>query len=346
VSTEEFMLRRQRSFGEVLNGTLTFVNIHRRIIFRALMQLVMPALVVMAGLIVIVLQNYVVGVKSEGGETTSMIVVFVLVTFISILLIVASASVAATVYYAVIRLSLANPKEITLADIRAVVRKKVWKLIGLNLLQTLVMWVLSIALSAIPGIVITQSLETGAVLYLLGICGQLLLYTYLGSAAASLMIEDTGVIKSMQRSFEIVRGDFWRTFGLTMMIGLLTYLMMLAPIAHPVLLATALYKLFDPLGLMKVFEDNSLVMILLGAVYGLAVVLVAFFLFMIPSTALALNYLSLVERKEGIGLAQKVAALPKAIISEANQGVSESSSNDDDASLSNEENASNDSTIQ
>ena len=31
---------------------------------------------------------------------------------------------------------------------------------------------------------------------------------------------------------------------------------------------------------------------------------------MIPTTALALNYISLVERKEGIGLAQKVNLLP------------------------------------
>ncbi|MCX4847635.1 glycerophosphoryl diester phosphodiesterase membrane domain-containing protein [Streptomyces sp. NBC_00893] len=114
-------------------------------------------------------------------------------------------------------------RPVTLSDAWAEARPRLPQLLGLTLLLALISAaVLTVGL--LPGMLIGST--TGAGLALLGFmaafCVVIWLMVRFCLASPALMLERQSITTSMRRSAKLVRGAWWRTFGILALTGLLT----------------------------------------------------------------------------------------------------------------------------
>ncbi|GAA1008644.1 membrane protein [Acrocarpospora pleiomorpha] len=98
---------------------------------------------------------------------------------------------------------------------------RVLPLLGLGLLQTLMVF----GIIVVPFLLIVVAVSfLGAAAMLLfflllvgGVIGAVFLYTKMSLAGAAIVLERIGVFAAIGRSFRLVRGDFWRVFGILLL---------------------------------------------------------------------------------------------------------------------------------
>ena len=107
--------------------------------------------------------------------------------------------------------------------------------------------------------------------------------------------EDVGFIESIERSFYLVKGYWWPTFGFVLLIGLIQLVFGLIT-----------YLPAMALGILNALKipgaDNSLLVVLSSSIAAVGGIL----LYTISITGIAFQYFNLVEIKDGIGLLQQV----------------------------------------
>jgi uncharacterized membrane protein len=106
-------------------------------------------------------------------------------------------------------------------------RPRLLKLCGLLILLGLIVFGV-LAAGALPGFLVlisSRSDTAGAALMALGILGAVVVAIWLSIryclAAPALMLERQGIRKSMNRSARLVRGSWWRVFGIQLLAGLI-----------------------------------------------------------------------------------------------------------------------------
>ncbi|WP_127131845.1 glycerophosphoryl diester phosphodiesterase membrane domain-containing protein [Georgenia sp. SYP-B2076] len=172
-----------------------------------------------------------------------------------------------------------------------------WRLIGLTLLLTL----LSIALVAVVGVVIALLIAgvsasgSGAGAAVAGLVGFLLVLAALvvaafftvrlGIAAPALMLERTGIIPSIRRSWSLTSGNFWRIFGALALAAIIVTIIT-SVLTIPISVVTAF------LGPQAVVASAIVTYVLSAVVSALTT---PFF-----SAVLALVYVDVRMRKEGL----------------------------------------------
>ncbi|MGQ5637916.1 MULTISPECIES: glycerophosphoryl diester phosphodiesterase membrane domain-containing protein [unclassified Streptomyces] len=108
-------------------------------------------------------------------------------------------------------------------------RPQIPRLFGLLILLALIFTGIAVG-GALPGIalLVAGSTAGGAALLVLGFLAAAVVVVWLGIrfylAAPALMLERQGVVKSMRRSAKLVRGSWWRTFGIVLLTVLLTFM--------------------------------------------------------------------------------------------------------------------------
>ncbi|MCZ7459932.1 DUF7544 domain-containing protein [Streptomyces sp. WMMC940] len=119
-------------------------------------------------------------------------------------------------------------RDVTLSDAWREARPRLPQLLGLTLLLPLIAAAV-LGLGLLPGLLLGS--EGGAVLAALGgIAGAVVavwLMVRFALASPALMLERQGVVQSMRRSAKLVRGAWWRVFGILMLTMLLTFLVSL-----------------------------------------------------------------------------------------------------------------------
>lgn len=109
-------------------------------------------------------------------------------------------------------------QDVGFAEVWSAVRPRLWALLGLSLLTGLL-----VAAPLVVAVVAILALgPAGALLLLAGIPATVYLYTRLSLAPAALVLERAGVTTALRRSGVLVRGSWWRVFGvlvLTSIIG-------------------------------------------------------------------------------------------------------------------------------
>ncbi|NEA42682.1 hypothetical protein G3I42_26115 [Streptomyces sp. SID11385] len=102
-------------------------------------------------------------------------------------------------------------------------RPHFWRLLGVTVLVSLVLAV-SVLVCLVPGLLVDAA-GGGDGLTLLGILGGVVLavwlYIRLSFSTAALVLERQGVLAAMRRSAKLVRGAWWRTFGILLLTGLI-----------------------------------------------------------------------------------------------------------------------------
>jgi hypothetical protein len=116
---------------------------------------------------------------------------------------------------------------ITIGQAWALVRGRVLALVGLALLQTLIM-VAFIAIAVLVFVGLAFAGAPGGVIVLVGfvvvigvIVALVFIYTKMSLAGPAVVLERLGVIAAVTRSFQLVRGDFWRVFGILLLTAII-----------------------------------------------------------------------------------------------------------------------------
>ncbi|TLQ45576.1 hypothetical protein FEF34_23530 [Streptomyces marianii] len=119
-------------------------------------------------------------------------------------------------------------RDVTLSDAWREARPRLPQLLGLTLLLPLIATTV-LAIGLLPGLLLGS--EGGAAFAALGgIAGAVVavwLMVRFALASPALMLERQGVVQSMRRSAKLVRGAWWRVFGILLLTMLLTFLVSL-----------------------------------------------------------------------------------------------------------------------
>ncbi|ARF72891.1 hypothetical protein B7C62_11885 [Kitasatospora albolonga] len=146
---------------------------------------------------------------------------------VSLLMLIATLLTASVVTVVISRSILGRP--VTLSDAWAEARPRVLPLIGLTLLMTLMISAI-MTIGVGPGLLMGSG--AGAALALLGFIAACVVIVWLwvsfALAAPALMLERQGIIASLRRSAKLVRGTWWRIFGILALTFLLVILLSFA----------------------------------------------------------------------------------------------------------------------
>ncbi|WLW54574.1 hypothetical protein [Streptomyces sp. YU58] len=212
--------------GEILDGAVSTMRTHWRTVLG-----ISLTVAVLTEVVSILLQGFVLNDTADtealndpsatldelsramGDAALSSVVLFV----ISLI-----GTVAATALLTTVTSRAVLGKSVTTAEAWRDARPQVLKLLGLILLLLLITVGVVFA-GALPGILVVVSGETtgGVVLAFLGMLGTGILALWLAVryslASPALMLEKQSITKSMSRSAKLVRGSWWRVFGIQLL---------------------------------------------------------------------------------------------------------------------------------
>ncbi|MFC5659461.1 glycerophosphoryl diester phosphodiesterase membrane domain-containing protein [Streptomyces nogalater] len=139
----------------------------------------------------------------------------------------AAATIVATALLTTITSRAVLGKPVSTGEAWREARPRLLKLCGLLILLGLIVFGV-LAAGALPGLLVliaSDSDAAGAALMALGILAAIVVAVWLSIryylAAPALMLERQGIRKSMSRSARLVRGSWWRVFGIQLLAGLI-----------------------------------------------------------------------------------------------------------------------------
>ncbi|WP_426492829.1 hypothetical protein [Hymenobacter sp. 102] len=276
--TQEADFRQERDFGQKIGATFEFIGAHAKPLGKCLLYFVVP-FALLAGIGLGITQREVLSSINSGTLRT--VNTFDMLTPIYLLAIGASSLsyvlLAATVYgYIRLRIDTDAQQEITPTMVR----------------HYLFRYWLPLVLSGVCSVILSM---TGMLLFVIpGI--------YLGVALSLVwvvqILEEGGIGYSLKRSEGLVRGKWWSTFGLSLVIGIIIGILgMIFQI--PQLIGYAGKALHWD------FFTSDIIVITAGIINSVGHTL----LYAPLMVALAFQYFNLVERKEGFGLRMQVMSL-------------------------------------
>jgi hypothetical protein len=300
--THESDFRQERNFGQKISATFEFIGVHWRPLGRVLLYLVAP-LALLQGIFTALVQSRMFSTllssaRSQPGydphdPLAAQRAIFGStfenpLYYLLILASLASASVFVLTIYGYVVCCLrpagAVPAPITPGEVWAVVKRH-----------------LAMTFFSFWGI---------GVIVVLGFCFFFIPGYYMGVALSLFFIvrvvEHTGFFDTVGRCLHLIKGKWWSTFGLiVVMIGLL-YVLMFAVSMVFSLLRVALPSTFLP-----TVEPGQISTIFILAM-TLFFTVVAFLIYPPMLLALAFQYFNLVERREGVGLSHLIGQLGQA----------------------------------
>ena len=123
------------------------------------------------------------------------------------------------------------------------------------------------------------------------------LFPILGLIFPIMVIENTSFGYAFNRSFQLIKENWWATAGAVLVIWIITYVMM-AAITIPASAVSMASVWLRPQNIPKLSTGNILFSVILGSV--------AQILLIIPTIGISLCYFNLAERKEGTSLLDRI----------------------------------------
>jgi hypothetical protein len=296
-------LREERDFGQKFNAVFTFVQSNFKPFIKVIGLTVGP-LALVGGLFLGMFYSKVVGmIGMEPGNMTmlnSMAEFFISYFFLG----VASLWMMIAVYAYMAEYEGGN-ENITIEAVWRRGKGKIWPIIRFAILTWLVMVLFMAVILILPG----NNSAGGAVLKMLLIFSAIVyIAIVLSLVAPNMVIEGDGVFESIGRSFTLIRGKWWSTFGIVTVMG------MVAGFAT-MIFAIPFYIAAIVKALLQTGELGTWLMTVSSSIMFLG----SYLMMVLPTLAIGFQYFNLVERREGTGLLKKIDQLGKPV-HEASEG--------------------------
>lgn len=309
---EIIQLHRKRDFGEKLNATFSFVRLNFKPFIMSILQIAGPPILA-TGLLMSSFYSDLYGLIAQAPQNPDLMqemffsLSFWLQIGVMILFMVFSYLAITSVSYNFVRLYDERKGEpISVQDVWARVRETFGMYLGTSVLFTLLviaMYVVLILPVAVLSAISPVLSVLGIFVLIIGIIYVLITLSLIFPIRA---FENVSFIAATQRSFLLIGGKWWSTFGvlfvLSLIAGVTSYIFSL-PAA-----------ILQGVNMVHTIEDGG------GQAPGGAVSVIAFvlqalayicqlLLYFLPCIGLAFQYFNLVERKESKGLISDIGGL-------------------------------------
>ncbi|MFD7615138.1 hypothetical protein [Streptomyces sp. NPDC059828] len=142
-------------------------------------------------------------------------------------------------------------RQVSLADAWAEARPRLLQLLGLTVLIVLIC-AGTVTVGILPGVLL-DSVGLRVLGVLAGVLVTIWLWVRFALASPALMLERQGILPSMRRSAKLVHGAWWRTFGILLLVLVLTFIVSMI-IATPF---TLIAFIVDGNGLNAMFDGTT-----------------------------------------------------------------------------------------
>ena len=272
-------LRQTRDFGEVISATFEFIRQNFRKLLTCVLYLGGPFALLGAVSSALYQSQTPLNMTNPTDIFSASWVVSLGVH----LLVVLTASVVVTATVCHFVLLYLTGEEFEVNDVWRLVKKDFWMLLFASVGYTL-LCIPAFLLCFFPGIYVSVALLPIFVI---------------------LLVERIGFRESISRSFRLVSGRWWPTFGILIVMGMVQGMITLV-VVLPFLIAMGV------MGILSVQSGETPAggtFLLLYTITNSMQILVSVLCSSIVVVALAFQYFSLVEEKEGVGLRQRIGTL-------------------------------------
>lgn len=277
-----FIFRKVRDFGTVMNHSFDFIKAEHRRLGKALLIYVLPFLI-LTGILLVFIQTSMA--RNPGNSIQPGTNIFQNFSWskmgFSYLLQLLNFTVLSAVIFSFINLYLKKKGEFEVAELKASLLKLGGKLLIANIVVGIIVVIASVFL-LIPGIY-------------LGVVFSLV--------APILVFEDAGLGQALSRSFEIIKRNWWKTFGILFVGAVIVYIFSII-LSIPLIISAAV-KSFHAIsnhGQPQILSPGYLIAsTIISMIQTCAYSLVIIFI--------SIQYFSLVEEKERPTLQAKIDRL-------------------------------------
>ncbi|MDR2040402.1 MAG: hypothetical protein LBQ60_21000 [Bacteroidales bacterium] len=299
---KEINLREIRDFGEKFNAVFSFVQLNFKSLFKIILFTVGP-LILLGSIMFGMLYSNAIDVMSldldEGLTTLNSAFEGI---FANLLLGLASLWMMIAIYAYMAEYAGGN-RNISIETIWNRGKTYILPIIGFGIVFFIVLILAMVIIVAIP---IPQNMMFFKVL----LASILLFYIFIAVSLTFpiMIIEKKPLIESINRSFFLIRSNWWATFWLLLVMGLVVGI-------ASVVFAIPFYVSMGVAAIMQIGETGNLLIIICSLILFLG----SYLMSVLPTLALGFQYFNLVEKKEGTGLLEKIEQLGKEETSE-NEG--------------------------
>ena len=323
---EKINLREERDFGQKISATFLFLQQNFGPLFKSLLYYAGPVSL-LAGVFMGLYQSLNLNAEDLAGRGDAFQFLFESVFninyILALLLSTLSRVIVIGITFAYLAEYLENPRE----EIRP---GAVWSRLGDNFLRlffTSLAYVAGMFLVAlVVGVISSLSFfgtiptDMDAILprvFLVPLMGLLVIVPVIFFAVrfclfpAVIFIEDKGGVASLKRSWKLVKGKWWSTFGLVIVISIIVSIIGVA-FQIPLLLIAFFKEILQ----WESGGSNQMI-IIVASVIG---ILGETMLYSIVNLAMGFQYFNLSERQESIGLMQEIDSLGRKAEFNSNEG--------------------------
>jgi hypothetical protein len=226
-----------------------------------------------------------------------------------IFLMVSTIATIATINNYILLYEEKRTNQIEVGDVWDRVRVTFWMYLGTALLFTIV----SVAVYIVMAIPVAFLAIASPVLIFFGIVALFCLLTYLFFSSSLVFIirayERKGFFESLARSFRLVQGKWWSTFGLIVVLYIIvvvvSYVFMIP--WYVITLVSSLHNTG-----VEGFEDPGSGLQTVSLIFLTLYYLAQMVLYALPNVGIAFQYFNLVERKEAKGLMSQIESIGQA----------------------------------
>lgn len=285
---EPVNFRQQRDFGEIFNSTFTFIGQEFKPLGKAIFYFVLPVLIVASilGVMVNIEQQKSLQVISAAGpdfvaNPFSTLGTMYKYTFLTLLVYMVGLCAMRCTIYGYIKAYITKGKDqFTSEDVWVEIRRFILPVLGTSVVVGLLICMGTI-FCIVPGIWVGVSLS--------------LIYV-------ALMLEGKGMGDAFNRSFDLIKHNWWVTFAIILIAYIIVYCLVLLLSVPTALMGmksffTAFKDLRNPVEM-----NFSTTFFIMSSITSL----VSYLLFSIPFIAIAFQYFSLLEMKERPSLQDKI----------------------------------------
>ena len=316
--THEMDFRRERDFGAKVGATFEFVSAQFKPLVKCLLYFVLPGALLAGigmGLVAGRIMSIIPGIDSGRGpgsiqkdvmRATMLSGTSFAGMALAVLGFLAAFLLLTSTVYGFVQVRMHTPPA------EVVEPARVWQFVRPRLGRVVLAWLLLTVLSVVGMGVVGGALALigpGFVVLLFPVF--LWLMVCLTLYFPALWMEDEGVLAALRRSFYLIKGKWWSSMGLYMVMSMLTGVV-------NYIFIIPFYGLMMARMLLKVPGlDSEIWSVGAMSIYALGWVFTA----TLPLIAMLFQYFNLVERKEGVGMRLMVASLGQTAAPQVSNGT-------------------------
>lgn len=309
--TPQLEFYKKRPFGDKLNATFVFIRENAKPFLKVQLLIAGPILLLMT----IVINQFSFDFMNLGfaPEDLTASDVFRLVKLYGFLIlsgIITSAIMPAVTFTYMAKYQTTQPELISNAQIIPGLGSKIFNLIGYNLLTTLIIGAVATLLAFAIGFSVSASAFLVVIFGFALLIAVVYIAVTMSLGSAIIIFEKNNPIDAIGRSFRLITGKWWSTFGLIVVVGILSAIIsQLFGLPRAVFFGIKAFASFEEGGdlsnMLQMTTGEQALNIVFSVFETFGSIVTNSLIFI----AIAFQYFNLVERKESKGLMSQIESL-------------------------------------